>query len=287
MVSEWVSPLSESGLSASQVRQSYRLLSQMMRSAVDNGLIALSPCRGVKVPRLPDTEPRILTVGEVERMSMAARSPHDLLIRLLAYAGLRVGEAFALRRRCVDVGRGLLRVTEALSEVSGHHSFDAPKTHQRRGVVLPAFLAADLAGHLTESVAADEDALLFVGRTGKPLHYNSWRRSVFDPAVRAAGLDGVTPHDLRASCATWVAANQGVMEAAKRLGHSRASVTTRHYARAVEGRDSEVAAVLHAEREKVLHAGMARAWHGPDTEELPQGTRLPVTSGDAFGGQQR
>jgi hypothetical protein len=33
----------------------------------------------------------------------------------------------------------------------------------------------------------------------------------------------------------------GAMAAAKRLGHSNASVTTRHYARAVEALDAEIA----------------------------------------------
>lgn len=67
-------------------------------------------------------------------------------------------------------------------------------------------------------------------------------------AVKAAGLKDVTPHDLRASHATWVADRHGVMAAAKRLGHSNASVTTRHYARALDGRNAEVARTLEADR---------------------------------------
>lgn len=68
----------------------------------------------------------------------------------------------------------------------------------------------------------------------------------FDPAVAAAGLTDVTPHDLRASHGTWVADRYGVMTAAHRLGHSNASVTTRHYARPVAGRDAEVATASDA-----------------------------------------
>ncbi len=56
-----------------------------------------------------------------------------------------------------------------------------------------------------------------------------------------SGTEGVTPHDLRASHGTWVADRYGVMTAAHRLGHSNASVTTRHYARPVAGRDGQVA----------------------------------------------
>ena len=33
----------------------------------------------------------------------------------------------------------------------------------------------------------------------------------------------ITPKDLRATCGSWVAASDGVLEAAKRLGHSKAA----------------------------------------------------------------
>ena len=83
--------------------------------------------------------------------------------------------------------------------------------------------------------------MLFTTYCGTMMRYNSWRVTHFDPAVQAAGLEHVTPKDLRATHGTWVADRHGVMAAAKRLGHSNASVTTRHYARAVEARDSEIA----------------------------------------------
>jgi integrase len=120
--------------------------------------------------------------------------------------------------------------------------FDTPKSHQARTVELPAFLAILLVEYLAAHIGPGPDAFLFVGRTGNILRYNSWKRWKFDPAVKAAGLDGVTPHDLRATHGSWVADRHGVMAAAKRLGHSNANVTTRHYARAVDGRDAETAA---------------------------------------------
>ncbi|WP_433389577.1 hypothetical protein [Micromonospora sp. KLBMP9576] len=62
--------------------------------------------------------------------------------------------------------------------------------------------------------------------------------------MAAAGLADVTPHDLRATHASWVADSHGVLVAARRLGHANANVTTRHYARAIDSRDAEVAAHL-------------------------------------------
>jgi integrase len=80
------------------------------------------------------------------------------------------------------------------------------------------------------------------------------------PAVKAAGLTDVTPHDLRASHATWVAERHGIMAAAARLGHAHASVTSRHYARAAQGQDRTVADDLDR----------ARAERGEDPCKGPQ-----------------
>ncbi|RVU27183.1 site-specific integrase [Streptomyces antnestii] len=239
-VTEWVGAMNTKGLSASRIRQAYRVLSQVMRSAVDNDMIAQTPCRGVRLPRMPQTEPHILTPLEASRIVRSAAKPHDLLIALLAYAGLRVGEAFALRRADIDVSAGLVLVDENLAEANGKLVFDTPKSHQKRLLRIGPSLAKRLADYL-ETFEGGDDALLFTTPAGKPLRYNQWRKAYFDPAVAAAGLTDVTPHDLRASHGTWVADRYGVMTAAHRLGHSNASVTTRHYARPVAGRDDQVA----------------------------------------------
>lgn len=270
MISEWVASLTKRGLSPSRVRQAYRLMSQIMTAAVNNDLIKATPCRGVRLPRMPETEPHILTKAEVERLISAMREPHSLIVQLLAYGGLRIGEAFALRRRHVELEQGRLIVAESLAEIAGKHVFDTPKSHQRRTITLPGFVISALRSHLNR-LPGDPDTLLFTGRTGKALHYNAWRRWHFDPAVEAAGLQDVTPHDLRATHATWVADRYGVMAAARRLGHSNASVTTRHYARAVEGRDREIADGFDAERgtRNGSADGVARTWHEKGDEQSP------------------
>ncbi|MFC9957294.1 tyrosine-type recombinase/integrase [Streptomyces nigra] len=239
-ITEWVGSMKTRGLSASRIRQAYRVLSQIMRAAVDNDMIPQTPCRGVKLPRMPQTEPHILTPLEASQIVRSAAEPHDLLIALLAYAGLRVGEAFALRRVDIDVSNGFVLVDENLAEANGALVFDTPKSHQKRLLRVGPSLAKRLGRHI-ESLPGGDDALLFTTPGGKPLRYNQWRKAYFDPAVSAAGLTDVTPHDLRASHGTWVADRYGVMTAAHRLGHSNASVTTRHYARPVAGRDDQVA----------------------------------------------
>jgi integrase len=275
-VGEWIASMSKRKLSASRIRQAYVVLSQIMKAAVHNEMIRTSPCRGIKLPRLPQTEPHVLTQDEVKRLIAAADAPLDLIVQILAFGGLRIGEVFALRRGRVALETGHLVVAESLTEIAGRHSFGTPKSHQMRVITIPAFLVEALRAHLDRMTDKDPSALLFVGRTGKPLHYNAWRTWKWDPAVKAAGLEDVTPHDLRATHASYVAERHGVMAAARRLGHANASVTTRHYARALDGKDAEIAESLDADRDGTSDAltgeegeDVAREWHGSDDDDPP------------------
>lgn len=62
-----------------------------------------------------------------------------------------------------------------------------------------------------------------------------------------------------------MAETDGVLEAARRLGHARTSVTTRHYARPMMGGDRVVADRLDRARqdarEKSSGTDVARMWH--------------------------
>ncbi|MBQ0897134.1 site-specific integrase [Micromonospora sp. U56] len=261
LVARWVGDLSDR-LSASQVRQAYRLLSQIMRAAVDNDIIGSSPCRSVRLPRVPESDPAILTVAQVDKLAAACDVPDRVLVLLLAYGGLRIGEALALRRRHVDFRAGRVTVAQAVAQVPGGPVIDTPKNHQRRELAVPAFVVQLLREHLV-TLPDGPDVFVFPGRqahtSDRQQSYHGFRRR-FNVAVRSAGLVDVTPHDLRATHASWVADSHGVLVAARRLGHANASVTTRHYARAVDGRDAEVAQHLDASRAKVAkRSGTQRA----------------------------
>ena len=243
-VSVWLAELTARGLSSSRIRQSYRLLSQMLNTAHASGLIITNPCLAGRPPRLTETHPQIVTRQDVARLAEAMTPPYDIFVMLLAYTGIRFGEACALRRRSVNIASKLLQVTESLSDVNGVLTFEAPKNHQRRSVSLPAFLVELLEKRLAD-VPDREDALLFTSPTGVPMRHPNFMRRHWQPAVKAIGLTGLTPHDLRASHASWLVDDAwSVLDVAARLGHSQASVTTRHYARPMPGRDRDLAARL-------------------------------------------
>ena len=164
-VRQWISDMTGQGLSPSRVRQSYRLLSAMLGSAVESGYLAKTPCIGVKLPRLPKTDIVILRPEQVDVLARSVADSYRVLIYLLGYGGLRWGEAAALRRGRCDLLRSRIEVAESLAEVNGVHHFGTTKTHERRHVRLPAFLVEMLAQHLAD-LPSDPDALVFTAARG-------------------------------------------------------------------------------------------------------------------------
>lgn len=272
-VAEWTAQQTARGLSASRVRQAYHLLSQIMKAAALSGLIGATPCVAVRRPRLPEAEPTILTLAELSALIAAVDAGHRLLVATMAYTGVRWGEAAALRRRSVDLVRGRLTVAESLADVNGKQLFGETKTHQQRTVTLPRFLVEALATHLA-GLGAGPATLLFTSPQGSPLRHSNFLRRTWQPAIKKAGLAGVTPHDLRATHASLLV-DEGfsVIDVGARLGHARATVTTRHYARPVEGRDRRIAdcleALHQAEPGAASGATVARLWHDHESGTAP------------------
>jgi integrase len=138
---------------------------------------------------------------------------------VLAYAGLRPGEAFALTWGHVRDRTLLVEAAVSLGEVG------ETKTRRRRTVRLLAPLGADLAEWRLRAGRPAGDALVFPGHDGRPWSaatYKNWRRRVFVPAAAAAGLTGSRPYDLRrhSFVSLLIAEGHNVVEVARQAGHS-------------------------------------------------------------------
>ena len=82
--------------------------------------------------------------------------------------------------------------------------------------------------------------LLGVDRGGV-LRTSNFRTKVRLPAVRAAGLEPLRPHDLRhTAVALWIAAGANPKEVAVRAGHTSVSFTLDRYGHLFEGHDAEL-----------------------------------------------
>jgi integrase len=142
-----------------------------------------------------------------------------VLVSVLAYAGLRPGEALALTWSHVRERTILVERAVALGELK------TTKTARTRTVRLLAPLAADLLEWRMGRGKPADDALVFSGRGGAVWGddaWRYWRRRVFKPAARAAGLDApLRPYDLRHSFVSLLLAEgANVVEIARQAGHS-------------------------------------------------------------------
>ena len=90
-----------------------------------------------------------LSAEQVGALADAMVKPYDTLVYVLAYGGLRWGEAIALRRGRCDLLHSTLHVRESLVDVDRRLILGATKTYANRAVSLPPFLR--LASRITSS----------------------------------------------------------------------------------------------------------------------------------------
>jgi integrase len=227
VISRWQADRLASGAGRSAVRQALELLGTILQRAADSERLPSNPVRRVtKAPRPRRVEVRPLAPATVEAMRDAA-SPRDAaLISVLAYSGLRPGEALALRWG--DVREQTLLVERALSVGDEEDT----KTRQHRTVRLLAPLRADLLAWRLASGRPSDDTLVFPGHDGNPWTepaYQSWRRRAFRRALTAAGVERATPYHLRHSFASLLLhEGRNVMYVARQLGHDARLTLTRY-----------------------------------------------------------
>jgi integrase len=241
-VRQWVADLTAQGLAPSTVAKCYQVLGKIMAAAVDAGLLARSPCRAIRLPRVEREPPRFLTPAEVARLAEEIDPRYRALVLVAAYGGLRIGELAGLTRRRVDLLRGTVEVAEIVVEVEGQLGAGQPKTRAgRRTVGLPRRVVAELEQHLATFTAPGPDAHVFPAPAGGPLRATGFRGRVWRPATVAAGLDGLKVHELRhTAVALWIAAGASPKEVAARAGHTSVSFTLDRYGGLFEGHDREL-----------------------------------------------
>ena len=240
-VKRWLGNMRQAGMSISRTRQSYAVLAMILDLAVQDGRIPKNESRGVKKPPVPSGKKHhYLTHAELRRLAEEC-GPYRTFVLFLGYTGLRWGEATALTVGDIDLKRHRVSVDKAFTEVNGRITLKDTKTHGRRTVPVPRFLAE----MLQPSLEGEKDSLVFASPHGAPLRSGNFRRVVFDPAKRRLGIENMTPHGLRHTCASLcVAAGAQVKTVQRMLGHKSASMTLDTYADLFDGDLDAVADAL-------------------------------------------
>lgn len=224
-------------------------------------LIPSNPAARVKRPRVQKDEPVHLDHREVEALATAAQgvtgsATDRAMVLFLAYAGVRVGEATALRVGDVGLFTCRARIRQTWTRTSdGDRVLGTPKTHQRRAVPLPRFVVDELRPLID---GRPLDAYVFRAARGGAINDHNWRIRVFNRAVVDADLEGrgLTPHKLRHTAASSaIAAGADVMVVSQMLGHADARETLNTYAHLWDDRLGEVSDAMEAARERQLFGG--------------------------------
>jgi integrase len=222
-VQAWVNLLAKR-LTPSSVQRSFSVLRQVLDVAVDSGLLAANPASRVRLPRPQRFEAHFLTPDELELLASAIELRYRAMVLVMAWGTLRIGEAAGLRRIDLDLAAGRLRVANNVVEVGSRLHEGPPKTAAgRRSMTLPTSVAAELRVHVARSASS---RYVFPAPKGGPLRAADWRKGVWHPAVEAARLAPLRPHDLKhTGVALLAAAGVDPSEIARRAGHTSVALT--------------------------------------------------------------
>lgn len=173
-----------------------------------------NPARRVAMRDEPRGVVRFLSSDERERLFAACKAskwkPLYALALLAITSGGRKGELTGLRWRDVDL--------EACTAHLAH-----TKNGEERVLVFSRAAAAELA-----KFKGKPDALVFASkqRPDKPFNFAA---TAWPNALKAAGVKRFRFHDLRHTCASYLAQNNAtLLEIADHLGHKNLSVTRRY-----------------------------------------------------------
>jgi integrase len=266
-IKKWVAALADGGVGPTTIRQSYRLLHQILQSALEDELIARNPAIGIKLPKIVAKKKLGLTREQLHALANAC-GKHRPLVLFMGTCGLRINEALALRVQDFDMGNSVVNVKHSWTtdefgkkprDENGEFVPGSTKTNEERTVPVPASLLEIIKPLLEGKQDGD---WVFVGANGNALDYGYFRRSCLDPAVEKLGLTGVTSHSLRHTCASLlISLGTPITTVSYILGHASIKMTLDTYGHYYEDDTSiwmeKLGSHIHENRtinEKVLEA---------------------------------
>ena len=245
-VQQWVAELNAAGYAPATIRKAYEILGRTFTAAVESRLIARSPCQGVKLPKIEQTEKRFLSPTEIEHLANVIHPRFRALVLTAAYSGARFGELAGLGRQHYEPLKRTIRIERNLTEVRGHLAFGETKTRAARRIVsIPAWLVDVLAEHI--ATFPGDDDLVFAAPVGGPLRRASFRNRHWKPAVQPSVGEPCRFHDMRHTHVALLI-EQGAHPSviASRLGHTSVRTVLDVYGHLFDGLDRDIADSLGA-----------------------------------------
>lgn len=236
-VESWVKAMQDNELEPTTIRTRFANVRSVFRAAVRDRFMARDVTTGIHLPRVRRAS-AAMTIPTAQDVGAAIRATDDIepwyaaFIAVCAFAGLRRGEASALKVSDVDFMRQEIRVQRQVQWTDdGRMELRGPKYGSERTVCVPDALVKIISEHVRLYRTGDDpDRWLFPGARDDQLPAHAatvgrWWRKVRDKV----GID-YRLHDLRHFYASGlIAAGCDVVTVQRALGHSSASVTLDTY----------------------------------------------------------
>lgn len=229
------------GVGTGAIDMVYRLLSKAFRAAIADQLIDRNPMAAVKRPRANRVRLDPPTREQVELIVNAIQPRYRAMTMVMAWCGLRVGEAAGLRAEDWDpVSRRFY-----VRQQSARYGVGELKTDSsRRQVIAPIFVAAALEEHMRKFPPVD--GRLFATRLGNWITNDSYY-TVFKSACRRAGVRSFHPHELRHHAVSAMARSGAPVRAVQAaVGHATSKMTLEVYSHVNQADLEDIAARLDA-----------------------------------------
>jgi integrase len=163
-VEAWIGSLSAKGAGATTVLRAYGVLSGILSDAVKAKRLSVNPAQGVdNLPRKTAKRRVYLTAADVHRLADEA-GRYRVLVLVLAYTGIRWGEAVALRVRDIEFLRRRISVSENAVQLGVSHAVGQTKGRKDRSVPVAAFVLEELS---VQCQGKAPDDLVFPAQDGR------------------------------------------------------------------------------------------------------------------------
>jgi integrase len=249
-VYKYLAALSASGRGPSSVKQVRNALSKALKAAVLYGRLSSGVTEALRGQRLPRAERAAARRRRVKMLTperarglLAAAAEHgvewETLVLVMLGTGLRRGEVLALRWDHIDFEAGTMRYENAIAgdgaggEVYGPTKTGAVETDVLAPQVLDALrrqrtaqAEARLAYPWTWAEGDEHDDFVFTNAHGRRLKTDYVTKRV-TAIAEAAGLGHITPHMLRHSAASFLAAAGTPLPVIQRVLHHASETITR------------------------------------------------------------
>lgn len=242
-IESWVAQMVRDGRGSTTVLRAHGVLSGILQDAVKARRLASNPARGIDgLPRKSVRRHVYLSADDVHRLA-AESGDHRPLVYVLAFCGLRWGEAIALRVSDVEFLKRRLVVADNAVQLGVDHAVGQTKGRKVRSVPVPSFVLDEISPLCADKAPGD---LVFPGPDGKYLPRPKSTRGWFEGATKRAKVQKITPHDLRHTAASLaISAGVNVLALQRMLGHQSAKVTLDTYADLFDTDLDAVAVSLH------------------------------------------